>query len=178
MKQLYYFLTILVCVALIASCKKEEKPLGVKGLWNEKISAVYDTLNHNKISSLDLDCDGVFSFVKTTCYRHYQNPGDIQTDSILDSTVNNGAYVMRSYDEYIKGRYSIESDKIYFSGSYYVDSTSPIVADSTNTQHNYGSYIDTVAFVIDSKCLMLNLDAHERQDIRRFEQQKSYECTW
>ena len=174
MKQLYYFLTILLCVVFIASCKKEAKPLDLKGLWNEEVSAVYDTINHSEISSLDLTCDGIFSFVKTTNYRQYQNPEDIQTDTLN----NDNTYVMQNYKEYVKGQYSVADNKIYFNGSYYINLDFRIAADSTNTQYNYGNYIDTVAFVIDDKCLMLNLEVQESQDVRRFGQQTSYECTW
>jgi hypothetical protein len=177
MKHLYYFLAILLCVVLVSSCNKT-KSLGIKGLWNEEVTAVYDTNNHNEIHALNLDCDGNFSFIRTMYYCHYQNPGNIQTDSILDSTVNNGAYVMRQYSEYVEGQYSTINDKIYFNGFYYINPEFTIVADSTNTQYSYGRYDDTVTFVIDSKCLMFNLDVSEDLDVRRFGQQTAYECTW
>jgi hypothetical protein len=169
---------MLPCAIFISSCGEEEKPLGIKGLWNEEVSVVYDTVNHSEIHALDLDCDGVFSFIKTIHYRHYLNLGNIQTDSILDTAVNVGAYEMQQYNEYVKGQYSIVDDKIYFNGFYYMNNVFTVVADSANTQYNYGRYVDTVTFIIDSECLMLNLDVLERQDIRRFGQQTQYDCTW
>jgi hypothetical protein len=145
------------------SCDKKEKPLSIKGIWDEEISSVYDTINHSKIHDLDVDCDNEFSFVKTTYYRYYSS------DTV---------YNMQSYDELVKGQYSIIDDKLYFNGWYYVSFSPEIPADSLNTEHNYGRYTDTSTYVIDEKCLMLNLDVLERQDIRRFAQREAYECDW
>ncbi len=167
MKHLYYFLTIALCAVVIYSCEKKEKNLTLQGIWNEEVSTAYDTINHSKIRAFTLKCDNVFSFVKTT---YYLSKG---SDSL--------SYNMLSYDEYVEGAYTVENDKIYFNGYYYADSLYINRADSTNVPltHNIGQYLDTTSYVIDSKCLMLNLEVQDRQNISRFAQEQVFDdCGW
>ncbi len=168
MKHLYYFLTIAICVVVISSCGETEKNLNLQGVWKEQVSSVYDSINHSETHAFVLDCENLFSFVRTMYYRS----GD---SSLVDSV---GNIEMLSYNEYVAGRYTVEEDKIYFNGRYYINSEHVIPTDSMNTDYNYGPYLDTVNYVIDSKCLMFNLDVLESQKVIRFVQEESYDCNW
>jgi hypothetical protein len=166
MKHLYYFLVVTICVIFISSCGKKEKNLTLQGVWNEEVSSVYDTINHSETHNFVLGCDYLFSFVRTMYYRS----GD---SSLVDSV---GKIKMLSYNEYVAGKYTVEEDKIYFDGRYFINSEHEIPADSTN--YNYGHYLDTITYVIDSKYLMFNLDVLQNQNIIRFVQEESYDCNW
>jgi hypothetical protein len=168
MKHLYYFLTIALCVVVISSCGTKEKNLTLQGVWNEEVSSVYDTINHSETRTFVLDCENIFSFVRTMYYRS----GD---SSLVDSV---GKIKMLSYNEYVAGKYTVQEDKIYFDGRYYINSEHVIPADSINTNYNYGPYLDTITYVIDGKYLMFNLDVLENQKVIRFVQEESYDCNW